>query len=82
MWQWIASLGQFYDCDVLQYTKQAFSLRLPQMTKYCVMGECDNIHQQPLELMPFPHAFAWLNALRTVKHSHKVPPPPIFVSVA
>jgi hypothetical protein len=44
MWQWIASLGQFYDCDVLQYTKQAFSLRLPQMTKYCVMGECDNIH--------------------------------------
>ena len=24
--------------------KKIFSLRLPQMTKYCVMRECDNIH--------------------------------------
>jgi hypothetical protein len=37
MWQWIASFGESYNSDVLQYTKQFFSLRLPQMTKYCVM---------------------------------------------
>jgi hypothetical protein len=43
MWLWIASFGESYNGDVLQYTKQLFSLRLPQMTKYCVMRECDNI---------------------------------------
>ena len=41
---WLASFGESYHGDVLQYTKQLFSLRLPQMTKYCVMRECDNIH--------------------------------------
>jgi hypothetical protein len=49
MWWWIASFGESYSGDVLQYAKhlfakQLFSLRLPQMTKYCVMRECDNIH--------------------------------------
>jgi hypothetical protein len=44
MWWWIASFGKSYNGEVLQYTKQLFSLRLPQMTKYCVMRECDNIH--------------------------------------
>jgi hypothetical protein len=44
MWRWIASFGKSYNGDVLQYAKQLFSLRLPQMTKYCVMRECDNIH--------------------------------------
>jgi hypothetical protein len=30
--------------DALQNSKQLFSLRLPQMTKNCIMRECDNIH--------------------------------------
>jgi hypothetical protein len=30
--------------DALQNAKQLFSLGVPQMTKYCVMKECDNIH--------------------------------------
>jgi hypothetical protein len=29
---------------MLQYKKQLFSLRFPQMKKYCGMRECDNIH--------------------------------------
>jgi hypothetical protein len=29
--------------DALQNAKQLFSTRLPQMTKYCVMRECENI---------------------------------------
>ncbi len=44
MWWWIASFGKSYNGDVLQHAKQLFSLGLPQMTKYCVMRECDNIH--------------------------------------
>jgi hypothetical protein len=44
MWLWIASFGESYNGDVLQLAKQLFSLRLPQMTKYCVMRECENIH--------------------------------------
>jgi hypothetical protein len=44
MWWWIPSFGESYHGDVLQYAKQIFSLRLPQMAKYCVMRECDNIH--------------------------------------
>ena len=44
MWWWIASFGKSYNSDVLQYAKQLFSLRLLQMTKYCIMRECDNIH--------------------------------------
>ncbi len=44
MWWWIASFGESCHGDVLQHAKQLFSLRLPQMTKYCVMRECDNIH--------------------------------------
>jgi hypothetical protein len=41
---WLASFGESYHGDVLQYANKLFSLRLPQMTKYCVMRECDNIH--------------------------------------
>jgi hypothetical protein len=44
MWWWIAYFGKSYNGDVLQHAQQLFSLRLPQMTKYCVMRECDNIH--------------------------------------
>jgi len=44
MWLWIASFGESYNSDVLQHAKQLLSLRLPQMKKYCVMRECDNIH--------------------------------------
>jgi hypothetical protein len=44
MWWWIASFGESYNGDVLQYAKQLFSFRLLQMTKYCIMRECDNIH--------------------------------------
>jgi hypothetical protein len=44
MWWWIASFGESYLGDVLQYAKQLFFSRLPQMTKYCIMRECDNIH--------------------------------------
>ena len=40
----IASFGNPYHSDVLQLAKQLFSLSLPQMTKYCVMRECENIH--------------------------------------
>jgi hypothetical protein len=42
-WWWIAPFGKTYNGDVLQLAKQLFSTRLPQMTKYCVMRECDNI---------------------------------------
>jgi hypothetical protein len=44
MWWWIASFGESYFGDVLKYLKQLFSHRLPQMTKCCIMRECDNIH--------------------------------------
>ena len=44
---WIASFGESYHGDVLQYAKHLFSLRLPQiMTKYCFMRECDNIQKK------------------------------------
>jgi hypothetical protein len=44
MWLWIASFGKSYNGDVPQLAKQLFSLSLQQMTKYCVMRECENIH--------------------------------------
>jgi hypothetical protein len=40
MWWWIVSFGETYNGDVLQHAKQLISLRLPQMTKYCIMREC------------------------------------------
>jgi hypothetical protein len=43
MWWRFASFGKFYHGDVLQHVKQLFSLRLLQMTKYCVMRECEKI---------------------------------------
>ena len=43
MWWCIASFGDSYHGDVLQFTKQLFSVRLPLMTKFFVMRECDNI---------------------------------------
>jgi len=42
-WWWITYFGESYNSDALQYAKQLFSLRLSQMTKYCVMRECYNI---------------------------------------
>jgi hypothetical protein len=44
MWLWIASFGKFYNGDMLHFAKQLFFLSLPQITKYCVMRECENIH--------------------------------------
>jgi hypothetical protein len=44
LWLWIASFGESYNGDVLQLAKQLFSLSLQQMTKYCIMRECENIH--------------------------------------
>jgi hypothetical protein len=46
MWLWIVSFGESYNYngDVLQLAEQIFSLSLPQMTKYCIMRECENIH--------------------------------------
>jgi hypothetical protein len=38
------SLFSFFFRDALQNAKQIFSTRLPQMTKYCIMRECENIH--------------------------------------
>ncbi len=32
-----------YHENALQYAKQLFSVRIPVMTKYCIMRECDNI---------------------------------------
>jgi len=37
---WLASFGESYNGDVLLYAKKIFSLRLPQMTKYCVTRKC------------------------------------------
>jgi len=67
---WLASFGESYNDDVLQYTKQLFSLRLPQMTKYCIMRECENIqswiiyvidlvfsHQEEIYGFKFPKRF-------------------------
>ncbi len=51
MWLWIASFGKSYNGDVLQNAKQLFSLRLPQMMKYCVMRECDNILSEYLSVV-------------------------------
>jgi hypothetical protein len=39
----ILSFGDSYHGDRLQYAKQICSARVPQMTKYCVMRECENI---------------------------------------
>jgi hypothetical protein len=33
-----------YHSDLLHYAKQLSSTRFPQMIKYCVMRECENIH--------------------------------------
>jgi hypothetical protein len=43
MWRWIASFGESYHDDVLQFAKQLFSVRLLLRTKFFVMRECDNI---------------------------------------
>jgi hypothetical protein len=41
--RWIASFGDSYQDDVLQFTNQLFSVRLLLMTKFFVMRECDHI---------------------------------------
>jgi hypothetical protein len=43
MWRCIASFGDSYHGGMLQFVKQLFSVRLPFMTKFFVMRECDNI---------------------------------------
>ncbi len=43
MWRCIASFGDSYHGDMLQFAEQLFSVRLPLMTKFFVMRECDNI---------------------------------------
>jgi len=43
MWRWIASFGNFYHGDVVQFAKQLFSIRLLLMTEFFFMRECDNI---------------------------------------
>ena len=43
MWWWIASIGESYHGDVLQFAKLLFSVRLLLLTKFFVMRECDNI---------------------------------------
>jgi hypothetical protein len=43
MWRWIASFGESYHDDVLQFAKQLLSVRRLLMTKLFVMRECDNI---------------------------------------
>jgi hypothetical protein len=43
MWRWITSFGDSYHGDVLQFAKQLFSIRLPLMTKFFIMRECENI---------------------------------------
>ena len=59
MWLWIASFGKSYNGDVLQFAKQLFSLSLQQMTKYCVMRECENIH-------------SWISLVGDLAFSHEV----------
>jgi hypothetical protein len=74
MWRWIASFGESYNGDVLQYAKQLFSLRLPQMTKYCIMRECDNIHRWICTTgdSAFSHQqeFTVLNSQKGFRRSH------------
>jgi hypothetical protein len=41
IWQWIASFGESYHGDVLQFAKQLLPVRLLLMTKFFVMRECD-----------------------------------------
>jgi hypothetical protein len=43
MWRCIASFGESYHDDMLQFAKQLFSVRLLLMTKFFVMKERDNI---------------------------------------
>jgi hypothetical protein len=63
MWLWIASFGDPYNGDVLQYTKQLFLTRLPQMTKYFIMRECEHIgdtsiwSQEGIYIFKYPKGF-------------------------
>jgi hypothetical protein len=79
MWWWIASFGysfHLYHNDPLQYAKQLFSVRIPLMTKYFVMRECDNIlhgylyvvttvwsHQDGIYGFKFPNRFLEISCL-------------------
>ncbi len=45
--------------DVLQLAEQIFSLSLPQMTKYCIMRECESIH-------------SWISLVGDLAFSHEV----------
>jgi hypothetical protein len=58
MWCWIASFGKSYLGDVLQYSNQLFFHSLPEMTKYCIMRECENI-------------YSWISPSVDLAFSHK-----------
>jgi hypothetical protein len=72
LWHVLSTLNSYFFGDALQNAKQLFSARLPQMTKYCVMRECDNFHswisvsgdlvfshQQGIYGFTFPKRFSW-----------------------
>jgi hypothetical protein len=44
LWHVLSRLNLYIFEDALQNAKQLFSTKLPQMTKYCVKRECDNIY--------------------------------------
>ncbi len=58
MWLWIASFGDPYNGEVLHFAKHFFSLSRPQMTKYCIMRECENIH-------------SWISLVGNLAFSHQ-----------
>jgi hypothetical protein len=70
MWWWIVSFVDSYHGEALQFAKQIFSAKPLQMTKYCVMRECENIqswisligdlafcHQHGIYGFKFPNGF-------------------------
>jgi hypothetical protein len=80
MWWWIASFGysfHLYHNDALQYAKQLFSVRIPLMTKYFIIRDCDNIlpgylyvvttvlsHQDGIYGFKFANRFLEISCLR------------------
>jgi hypothetical protein len=43
-WHVLSVLDSYFFRDALQNGKQLFSTKLLQVTKYCVMRKCDNVH--------------------------------------
>jgi hypothetical protein len=63
MWWWICSYGNSYYGDALQYAKHKFSAMLLQMTKYCIVRECENILGGYLYVfdLAFSHLMEFMN---------------------